>query len=122
MNNSEATKLKAPLSSRDPLQELREAGLYVVTLGGYCPVQCEATLPDGRKLYFRAIGKYWDLVIELTSDEFEGGIGSAFSISSKYENEQFSAGEMPLETVADIILSAIALYQLSSGKGAASHE
>jgi len=118
MNNSEATKLKAPSPSRDPLQELREAGLYIDLFGGFCPVQCEATLQDGRKLYFRAIGKYWDLVIGLTSDESVSGTGSCFSISSKYENEQFEAGYMPLETAADIILSAIALYHLSSGKGA----
>jgi len=118
MSNSEATKLNLIAPSRDPLQELRKAGLYVVMLGGYCPVQCEATLPDGRKLYFLAIGKSWDLVIELTSDEFEGGIGSSFSITSEYWHERFSAGEMPLETVADIILGAIALYQLSSSSRA----
>jgi len=121
MNNSEATKLKASSPNRDPLQKLREAGLYIDLFGGFCPVQCEATLPDGRKLYFRAIGKYWDLVIELTSDEFVSGTGSCFSITSEYWHEQFEAGCMPLETAADIILSAIALYQLSSGKGAASH-
>jgi len=117
-SGQKAIELKAPTIAIDPLQRLREAGLYVVTLGGYCPVQCEATLPDGRKLYFRAIGKRWDVAIGLTSDESVSESSAAFSISSKYENEQFSAGEMPLETVADIILSAIALYQLSSGKGA----
>jgi len=65
MSNSEATKLNLIAPSRNPLQKLREAGLVVTAFGGFDPVQCEATLPDGRKLYFRAIGKYWDLVMGL---------------------------------------------------------
>jgi len=47
------------------------------------------------------------------------GDNASLSISSEYGTEQFEAGYMPLETAADIILSAIDLYQLSSGKGAA---
>jgi len=118
MSNSEATKLNLIAPSRNPLQKLREAGLVVTEFGGFDPVQCKATLPDGRKLHFLAIGKSWDLVIGITSDEFEAGIGSSFSITSEYWHEHFEGGYMPLETAADIILSAIALYQLSSGKGA----
>jgi len=47
------------------------------------------------------------------------GDNAFLTISAEYGTEQFEAGYMPLETVADIILSAIALYRLSSGKGAA---
>jgi len=119
MNNSEVTKLESPTSNRDPLQELREAGLYIDLFGGFCPVQCEATLQDGKALYFRASGESWELAIAPTLDDAVSGDNAFLTISAEYGTEQFEAGYMPLETVADIILSAIALYRLSSGKGAA---
>lgn len=122
MNNSEVTKSKAPAPNRDPLQELREAGLYIDLFGGFCPVQCEATLQDGKALYFRARGECWELTIAATPDDAASGDNASLSISSEYGTEQFEAGYMPLETAADIILSAIALYRLSSGKGVASRQ
>jgi len=122
MNNSEATKLKAPSPNRDPLQELREAGLYIDLFGGFCPVQCEATLQDGKALYFRARGESWELTIAPTPDDAVSGDNTSLTISAEYGTEQFEAGYMPLETAADLILTAIALYQLSCGKGVASHE
>jgi hypothetical protein len=54
------------LSEPDYFQMLESDGLNVLLFGGRCPVQVEATLPDGNYLYFRARGDGWTIGIATT--------------------------------------------------------
>jgi len=111
-------ELKAPAIAINPLQRLQDEGLVVTAFGGFDPVLCEATFPDGKALYFRASGESWELAIAFYSDDALDGTSECFTTSSEYGNKHFDAGYMPLEVVANLILASIALYQLSCGKGA----
>jgi len=105
---------KTSAIARSPLQRLQDAGLVVIGFGGFDPVACDATLPDGEDVYFVAWDYSWQLKITVCS---KTSLYTLFNLEvscSKYPTGEL----MPLEVAADLILNAIALYQLSSGKGA----
>ena len=98
--------------ARSPLQRLQDAGLVVTMLGGFDPVACDATFPDGKALYFVAWDYGWELKITVCD---RTSLDTLFNLEVSYA--EYSTGElMLLESVADLILSAIALYQLSGDR------
>jgi len=105
---------KASAIARSPLQRLQDAGLVVVGFVGFDPIICDATLPDGKNIYFTA----WEYSWELKITEWNmASLDSLFNLEVSYP--EYSVEKlMSLETAADLILASIALYQLSSGKGA----
>ena len=77
-------------------------GLDFVAGGGYCPVQVEANLSDGRELYFRARGEGWYCEIE-ESDLYHDG---------NYGSEPFAAGYMPFSEAFDRIKESLKKWEI----------
>ncbi len=90
-------------------ERLVQAGLSEISIGGECPVECEARV-GGLYLYFRARGNEWWCSIARHQISATLGRACAYTARGTY-GIGFDAGYMPLEDAVPLIESAVKAWR-----------
>lgn len=103
------------MNATDAVVRLARAGLSEISIGGNCPVECEARA-GGLYLYFCARGNEWRCHIVSSAIDATMGHDCAYTVRGTY-GTGFDAGYMPLEAAVALIEGAVEAWRKAKEAG-----